>query len=152
MKKIIVQDLKPGLVQGVEASLPGEQPDVYCESYFNWAPSSLVTNMSSNKISGGVLTAWHHTPVFTEVETHVDSEMFFFNSGIALMLFMDIKDGIPDMNSAQIVRIQPGTQLIITAGKAHFVPVAESESPVNIIVVSPKMDAPRLTLSESLGV
>jgi quercetin dioxygenase-like cupin family protein len=65
--------------------------------------------------------------------------MFYFVSGVALMLFVDIKDGQVDLDTAQIVRVQPGTQLVIEAGKGHFVAVAESEAPVEMIVVSPKM-------------
>jgi oxalate decarboxylase/phosphoglucose isomerase-like protein (cupin superfamily) len=62
------------------------------------------------------------------------------------MLFMNIKDGQPDPETAQVVRIRAGTQLVIPAGKAHFVPVAEGDEPVEIIVVAPKMDAPRMPL------
>jgi hypothetical protein len=64
------------------------------------------------------------------------------------MLFVDVKDGQADLDTAQIVRVRPGTQLVLTAGKGHFIAVAESEEPVKMIVVSPKMDAPRIGLAE----
>jgi mannose-6-phosphate isomerase-like protein (cupin superfamily) len=147
MKKVSIQDLKPGLIKGVEVYLPSEQTDAYKETYFCWAASPLIAEMKCSNISGGILKTWHHTPIFTEVETHIEPEMFYFISGTALMLFMDLKDGAADMDTAQIVRIQAGTQLIISTGKAHFVPVAESDEPVSIIVVSPKVDAPRTSLS-----
>jgi mannose-6-phosphate isomerase-like protein (cupin superfamily) len=147
MKQVPIKNLKPGLVKGVEVYLPSEQAEVYKETYFSWFASPLVAKMNSSNISGGLLKTWHHTPTFTEVETHIEPEMFYFISGTALMLFIDLVEGIPDMDTVQIVRVQSGTQLIISAGKAHFVPVAESNEPVSIIVVSPKVDAPRTSLS-----
>lgn len=149
MKKIKIQDLVLGLVNGIEVNIPTGS-EAYKETYFEWSANPLVARMASNEISGGTLRAWHHLPVFKEVETHVEAEMFYFVSGIALMLFADIRNGQPDMGTVQIVRVQPGTQIVIPAGKAHFVPVAESTEPVNIIVVSPKVDAPRLSLEISV--
>jgi mannose-6-phosphate isomerase-like protein (cupin superfamily) len=147
MKKIVIQDLKPGLVEGVEVQLPPTQPG-YRETYFEWTPSLLTAQFKSTEVTGGVLRAWRHTPIFQEIETHVDAEMFYFVSGVALMLFVDVKDGQADLDTAQIVRVRPGTQLVLTAGKGHFIAVAESEEPVKMIVVSPKMDAPRIGLAE----
>jgi oxalate decarboxylase/phosphoglucose isomerase-like protein (cupin superfamily) len=149
MKKVAIQDLKPGLVKGVEVQLPTDKVG-YRETYFEWTPSSLTAKFKTVEVCGGVLRAWHHTPVFHEIETHVDAEMFYFLSGVALMLFVDVKAGCPNMETAQIVRVQSGTQLVIEAGKGHFVAVAESEDPVNMIVVSPQMDAPRKFLMEVL--
>jgi mannose-6-phosphate isomerase-like protein (cupin superfamily) len=149
MKNIAIQNLTPGLVKGVAVQLPPIQPG-YRETYFEWTPSSLVAKFKSPEVSGGVLRAWRHTPVFQEIETHVDAEMFYFVSGVALMLFVDVKDGQVELDTAQIVRVQPGTQLVIAAGKGHFVAVAESEAPVEMIVVSPKMEAPRIVLSETV--
>jgi hypothetical protein len=149
MKKIVIQDLTPGLVKGVAVQLPPVRP-AYRETYFEWTPSSLTAQFKSMEVSGGVLRAWRHTPVFQEIETHVDAEMFYFVSGVALMLFVDVKDGQVDSDTAQIVRVRPGTQLVIAAGKGHFVAVAESEVPVEMIVVSPQMDAPRIQLPEAV--
>jgi mannose-6-phosphate isomerase-like protein (cupin superfamily) len=147
VKKIKIQDLGPDLVNGVEVLLPDDLPG-YQETYFKWAASPLVVNFQKTEVSGGILEARRHIPVFTEVETHCDNEMFYFLSGVALMLFVDLKDGHTDLETAQIVRVQPGTQIIISAGKAHFVPVAEGSEHVVAVVVSPKMSAPRITLSE----
>jgi mannose-6-phosphate isomerase-like protein (cupin superfamily) len=147
MKQIQIQDLRPGLVTGVVVLMPAETPG-YQETYFTWTASPLVAQFQTKAVSGGILEAWRHTPVFTEMETHCDNEMFYFRSGVALMPFVEVKDGQADLDTAQIVRIQPGTQLIIAAGKAHFVPVAEGSEPVVIVVVSPKMAAPRVALAE----
>jgi mannose-6-phosphate isomerase-like protein (cupin superfamily) len=149
MKKIKIADLKPGVVKGVEVLMPTATAS-YQETYFEWTASSLIAKFQKKEVSGGILQAWHHMPTFTEVETHCDQEMFYFISGIALMLFVDVKDGLTDPATAQVVRIQPGTQIIITAGKAHFVPVAEDAQLVLAVVVSPKMDAPRMSLAETV--
>jgi len=151
MQQIKIQDLAPKLVPGVEVQMPAVSAP-YRESYFEWVGSSLVAKLQANEVSGGVLRAWRHIPVFREIETHIDSEIFYFISGVALMLFIDVKDGQPYCETAQVVRIQPGTQIVIPAGKGHFVPVAEGNEPVEIIVMAPKMDAPRMPLPvEILG-
>jgi mannose-6-phosphate isomerase-like protein (cupin superfamily) len=149
MKSIKISDLQPGTVPGVEVLPPGVAVP-YRETYFEWTASSLTAKFEKSEVSGGILQAWHHTPAFQEVETHCDQEMFYFISGVALMLFIDVKDGQANLDTAQIVRIQPGTQIIIAAGKAHFVPVAEDSRPVAAVVVSPKMDAPRIALAETV--
>ena len=149
MKKIKIQDLAKGLVIGVEVQLP-QQGETYKETYFEWTATSVIAKMNTKEISGGVLRAWHHTPVFNEIESHIDTEMFYFVSGVALMLFIDIKDGKPDINSAQFVRIQPGTQISISPGKGHFVAVAEGSEPMCAVVVAPKMEAPRMRLTEAV--
>jgi mannose-6-phosphate isomerase-like protein (cupin superfamily) len=149
MKRVTIQDLTPGLVKGISVQLPPAQPG-YRETYFEWTPSSLVAQFKSLEVGGGILKAWRHTPVFIEVETHCDNEMFYFLSGVALMLFADFKDGQANLETAQIVRIQPGTQIIIAAGKAHFVPVAADSTPVVAVVVSPQMGAPRVPLAEAV--
>jgi hypothetical protein len=147
MKKVHIQDLKPGEVKGIEVQMPTKMAG-YKETYFEWTASSLIAKFNSTEVSGGILQAWHHVPVFHELETHTDAEVFYFISGVALMLFIDLKDGQPDMDTAQIVRIQPGTQIIISAEKGHFVAVAEGTEPVSAVVVSPRMDAPRMLLPE----
>ena len=148
MKEIRIKDLLPKTVQGVSVALPSDE--AYRESYFEWTASELVTGFKTSDISGGTLKTWKNVPLFTQVETHLDAEMFYFLGGTAIMVFADVKDGQPDMDSIEIVRVKPGTQIIIEAGKAHFVPVAEGDMPVYIIVVAPKMDAPRIPLEEAV--
>jgi len=118
----------------------------YQETYFEWSSSMLISKFATSEISGGILKTWHHVPIFNEIKTHCDAEMFYFISGVAIMLFMDVNEHQPDLGSAQIVRIQPGTQIIILKGKGHFVAVAEGDEPVEMIVVAPKMEAPRIKL------
>jgi mannose-6-phosphate isomerase-like protein (cupin superfamily) len=146
MKEITIRDLTPGLVPGLAVAMPGDAP--YCETYFEWTAIPLTCVFRTTEIGGGSLKAWKSAPLFSEVETHVDAELFYFLAGTALMLFADMKSDRPDMASAQIVRIVPGTRIIIPAGKAHFVPVAETDIPLSVVVVAPKMDAPRFGLPE----
>lgn len=145
MKRIPIQNMTPGLVNGIDVQMPAAVVP-YQEDYFEWAASLLVAKIHTNEVSGGVLKAKPHAAIFREIETHIDAEMFYFVSGVALLLFMDVKEGQPDLETAQVVRIQPGTQIVISAGKGHFVPVAEGDQPLEIIVVAPKMEAPRMPL------
>ena len=149
MRKIKIQNIENGLVNGIEVQMP-ESAETCREAYFEWTATSLVGKMKTNEISGGVLRSWKHTPVFYEMESHVDTEMFYFVSGTALMLFIDMKDGKPDIETAQIVRIFPGTGLAISPGKGHFVAVAEGAEPVCAVVAAPRMEAPRQTLQEAV--
>lgn len=144
-----IKCLEPGMIEGVEVQMPCSA-EVYKERYFNWESTTLTAKFNSTDVVGGILTAWHHTPVFSEIETHVDAEMFYFQTGTATMLFIDVKDGKPDMDSAQLVYIKAGTQIIIAAGKGHFVPVAADSTPVQAVVVAPPMDAPRMNLPETI--
>jgi mannose-6-phosphate isomerase-like protein (cupin superfamily) len=149
MKKISIQDLTPDLVSGIQVQLPGTEA-IEEELYFKWAPSTLVTQFDTNFVSGGILTSSKADPIFYEIESHLDAEMFYFMSGTAIMIFIDLLDQKPLMDTAQIVRIQPGTQLIIPAGKAHFVPVPEGDDALEIIVVAPKMGDIKVDLPESV--
>jgi mannose-6-phosphate isomerase-like protein (cupin superfamily) len=145
MYQIPILDLKPGLVSGIDVQMPGDV-NPFRDSYFEWCGSKLTSKFHTTEISGGVLKTWHHIPIFKEIETHIDAEMFYFLSGVAIMLFVDVDCDQPTMDSAQIVRIKPGTQIIIPAGKGHFVAVAETDVPVEMIVVAPNMEAPRMAL------
>lgn len=136
-------------INGVQVHLACDEKGA-SNGYFVWKESPLTANFQSKEISGGVIKSWHHELVFNEVEYHCDQEMFYFTSGTAIMLFVDIKNGKPDMETVQLVRIPSGAQLIIEKGKGHFVAIAETDKPVEIIVVAPKMDAPKIMLSESV--
>jgi len=148
MREIPIQDLRPGLVPGLTVVMPGDAP--YREAYFEWTAIPLTTTFATREIAGGSLKSWKADPQFHEVESHVDAELFYFLAGTALMLFADLKSGKPDMASLQIVRIVPGTRFIVPAGKAHFVPVAETDVPLSVVVVAPHMEAPRVSLPEAV--
>lgn len=149
MQNISIENLQHNQIKGVTVMLPVEG-EPYKENYFEWRASDLTAIFNTKEVTGGVLQAWHHTPVFSQIETHIDREMFYFTHGSAIMLFIDIMDDKPNMETAQIVRICPGTQIIIDSGKGHFIAVAEDNEPVYAVVVSPKMDAPRMLLPEDI--
>ena len=149
MKQVRIVDLKNGIVPGIEVLLPGERISYHAD-YFEWLPSTLTVQFQKKFVSGGVLQAWRHAPIFQRIETHPDAELFFFISGVALMLFMEMSKDQPDLESAQIVRIRPGSQIIIPAGKAPYVPVAEDTHFVEMVVISPKMEATCLILPEAI--
>jgi mannose-6-phosphate isomerase-like protein (cupin superfamily) len=147
MQEIKIVDLRPGLIKGVSVELPDTR-SIYRETYFEWEASNNIAEYAENAISGGVLRAWKHTPNFEVVETHKDKETFYFIKGTAIMLFVDVVNGKPDMKTVQVVRIQKGAVITIEAGKGHFVAVAEDDNSFEAIVISPKMDAPRCNLAE----
>lgn len=149
MKEYRIQDINADAVCGVSVQMPCSQ-ESYCEGYFKWTASSLLAQFASSQVSGGVLETWHHTPVFSELEYHEDDEMFYVMQGTAIMPFADMKDGQIVEDSIQIVRIPPGTQFIISKGKAHMPPVAEEDA-VSIVVLSPRMEAPRVGLKEEIS-
>lgn len=138
-----------------ETAIPGvtvKLPDTYApyrERYFQWTAFPIVSHFETGDIQCGLLEGWHHVPAFSEIEYHADKELFYFLHGTALMLFCDIEDGAPVMASCQIVRIPAGTELEIPAGKGHFIAVAEDEH-FQAIVVSPKQDAPRMALTDTV--
>lgn len=146
MKTVHIQDIHDGLISGVSVALPdairGEQ-----NAYFNWTSAALTASFQTGDVTGGVLKSWRHQPLFELAECHVDDEMFYFLQGTAIMLFVDYIDGQPDADTAQVVRIPAGTQLIIEKGKGHYVAVAETDEPVIALVVAPAMDAPKMPLS-----
>jgi mannose-6-phosphate isomerase-like protein (cupin superfamily) len=151
MKQIPIEDFAPGVVPGVSAAMPGDQ--AYRETYFAWTAAPIAPRFKTVEVTGGTLKTWKSVPLFREVETHVDAELFFFLEGTAIMVFADLEAGLPVMESVKIVRIAAGTRIIIPEGKAHFVPVAEGDTPLSIVVVAPRMDAPRVPLAEAvLGV
>lgn len=146
--KVKIQDLKDVTIKGVNVAFT-ETCEAYKENYFEWTAYPVVTEFQTNKIMAGLLQGWHHTPNFDQIEYHVDAEHFLFTEGTAVMLFIDIADGKPAMDTAQIVRIPAGTQLDIAAGKGHFVAVAEGCT-FKAIVVSPVQEAPRMDLPEMI--
>ena len=113
--KVKIQNLKDVAIKGVNVMFT-ETCETYKEDFFEWTAFPIVTQFKTDKIMSGVLQGWHHTPNFSVIEYHEDAEQFFFTEGTALMLFIDIVDGKPVMDTYQIVRISGVTQLDIAAG------------------------------------
>ncbi len=145
---VFIKELKDIKIDGVKISHL-EVCDTYKEDFFEWTALPLVSEFKNSNIMAGVLQGWHHTPDFSQIEYHEDKELFYFYEGTALMLFIDIENGKPVMETAQIVRIPAGTELEINQGKGHFVAVAENDK-FSAMVISPAQDAPRLPLFEKI--
>ena len=129
-----------------------EETEPYRENYFEWAASATYCQFSVIPNQRGILSCQTAEPQFQEFEYHKDKEFFYFVQGTALMPFANFdSEGKVNEASIQIVRIPEGIQLIIDAGKLHFVPVAEGPGEVKIVVVSPKMDSPRVPVRESVN-
>ena len=150
MRTIKVHDLKEGLVANIRIQLPGEV-QIEKEQYFEWEPSNLIAMFNSTAIRGGILRSHGSKVEFDEVETHIDTELFLFLEGTALMPFVDLSDDQPLMDTMQIVRIQSGTQISIPPGKGHYVPVPENDIPLKIIVIAPEMGDISIKLPEPVN-
>ena len=124
--------------------------ETHREGYFACTPLGIHSKFQSGAdIVCGVLEGWHHVPCFPILETHKDTETFVYTDGVALMPFCDIVDGNPDYSTAQIVRIEAGTQVEVSAGKAHFVAVAEGDF-FKTVVYCPNQPADRIYLTEPI--
>lgn len=132
-------------VPGVRIALENTA-ERYEEAYFSWQPMALCACFVDGQVSGGYIEAYRHLPVYRELEFHADTEVFFFVSGEVIMPVCALKDGAPDMESLQFLRIPEKTQLILEKGVGHFVPVAADCLNAKMVVVAPKMDAPRVAL------
>ena len=146
--QVTISDLKNATISGVRI-LFSDSCETYKENFFEWTAFPLVSEFQTTKIMTGLLQGWHHTPNFDVIETHSDNEVFYFLEGTALMLFIDVENGLPLAETAQIVRIPSGTILEIAKGTGHFVAVAEDNT-FKALVISPVQDAPRINLPEMI--
>lgn len=146
--KVKIQNIRDMQISGVHCCFR-EECEPYLENYFDWTAYPMIADMEETQLCAGFLRAWRHTPIFRQVETHIGKELFYFVEGSCIMLFCDVKDGCAVMESAQLARIDAGTELLVDAGKAHFVPVGVTDS-FTAVVVSPKQDAPRIDLPEEI--
>ena len=115
--KLPIHNINEMKISGVSIQL-NPQENEYKERYFQWTPYNLKTSFNGQEIISGRLIGWHHAPVFTEVETHGSDEMFFFTHGECIMIFCDLKNGIPALETVQLARIPAGTQVRLTPGES----------------------------------
>ncbi len=145
--KIAIEDLKPGVVSGLKVQMPGVIKP-FDGGYFKWYPSDIIASFKTADVSGGVLETFKKEIEYTQVEHHVDGETFYFISGECVMLFCDLENGAVAEDSIRLVRIQPGTQIEIPAGKAHYAPIPTKDEMTQVIVVCPKLESPLVQLQE----
>lgn len=144
--EIRIQELAEAKVSGIRYCRKDELPS-HKEAYFDWTAFPLISTLDSTQVTCGFLKAWHCVPEFHMIETHTDKEIFYFIKGTCLMLLCDMRDGAPDLDSAQIVRIREGTCVEIEGNKAHFVAVPDSDY-YEALVVAPVQEGPRMELPE----
>lgn len=147
MKKIRICPIEQLDVPGVHVRLPGDV-DVYEESYLRWHGTRLQLEMKNTLVAGGVLKVWRHQPVFQKLEYHDDREKYVFLQGNVIMPFADVKDGMIVESSLQYARIQAGTEILIEAGKAHFMPVADDTDCALAMVICTNMPYYHVFLKE----
>ena len=143
--QVKIQDLKDVTISGVNVAFT-DTCEAYKEDFFEWTAFPVVTGFKTGNIMSGLLQGWHHTPNFDKIEYHADAEQFYFTEGTALMLFIDIKDGKPAMDTAQIVRIPAGTQLDIAAAFQQLVGRAGMPQPMKYDLLKLWVNLPPLTV------
>lgn len=147
--KVKIEELKPGVVNGVKVQLPNVVTPFDC-GYFKWYPSTITGDFKTTEISGGVLETVKKEIEYSQVEYHVDGEIFYFISGECVMLFCDLENGDVVDDSIQLVRISPGTQIEISAGKGHYAPIPINEEKTKVIIACPKLESPLVCLHEKV--
>lgn len=144
--KLKIVNVEEAVLKDVRIALPNTG-SVLKKGNFEWTAFPLETAFETNRLISGLLEGWHRTLAFDTVEYHADAENFFFFEGVSLMLFCD-RDGdrlLPE--SMQLVRILPGTQIEVKAGKCHYVPVPETDR-FRAYVVTPLQESILISLSE----
>lgn len=116
---------------------------------FEWSSFPLESLLRTNKVISGILKGWHRTVEFDTVEYHMDTENFYFAEGVCIMPFANRIGDAVDIGSLQLVRIQPGTQVEVKAGKCHYVPIPEGDT-FRAFVFTPRQDSILLSLDDTV--
>jgi hypothetical protein len=124
--KLPIHNIEDVAIRGVRYA-PASAGSLLEKEHFTWNSFPLETELKTNKVVSGLLQGWHRVVEFDTVEYHEDTENFFFFEGVSLMLFCDRDGQKPDLSTLQLVRIQPGTQVEVKAGKCHYVPIPETD-------------------------
>ena len=120
--KVHVINAEDAKISGVRFAFPGEE-NLLCSGHFEWRSFPLETMLRTNKVISGILQGWHRTVEFDTLEYHDDTENFYFTEGTCIMPFGTRVGDSVDPDSLQLVRIRPGTQVEVKAGKLHYVPI-----------------------------
>ena len=147
--KIKIINAEDAKVKDVRFALPHSE-NVLKNGHFEWRSFQLETALYTNKVISGILQGWHRTVEFDTVEYHEDTKNFYFAEGTCIMPFADMADGKVDMDSIQMVRILPGTQVEVKAGKCHYVPIPEGDT-FKAYVFTPLQESILLPLDEKIN-
>ena len=146
--KLRIEEIEQVQIRGVRVAKPGTGT-VLRRGNFEWVCFPLETQLKTSKVVSGLLQGWHHEVYFDQVEYHEDTENFYFLEGTVLMLFCDQQMERPDMSTLRLVRIRPGTQIEVEAGKCHYVPIPETDI-FKAYVFTPIQPSVMLKLSEPI--
>lgn len=144
-----IENIEDVQIKGVRVAAPGTG-NLLRRGNFEWTSFPLETELKTNKVISGLLQGWHHEIAFDTVEYHEDTENFYFMEGVSLMLFCDRNGDVPDMSTLHLVRIQPGTQVEVVAGKCHYVPIPETDY-FKAYVFTPLQESILLPLAETVN-
>lgn len=143
-----VENAETAFVRGVRFAF-ASQGALLEKEHFEWRSFPLETSLKTNKVISGWLQGWHRTIEFDTVEYHGDTENFFFIEGECIMPFCDQKDDKADMGTLQLVRILPGMQVEVEAGKCHYVPIPLTDY-FRAYVFTPRQESVLLPLEETV--
>lgn len=127
MKTVFIQDYDKVQIPGVRFACKDTDPQLIIKDHFKVTLLPHKTQMVTGYIMCDVLEGPAHTPVFSSWETHSYAESFYYFYGTALMPFIQVKDGVADPDSVQIVRIPAGVQVEVLPGVGHYVATADKE-------------------------
>lgn len=144
--KLKIVNIEEAALKDVRVALPGTG-SVLKRDNFEWTAFPLETTFRTNRLISGLLEGWHRTIVFDTVEYHEDTENFLFLEGVSLMLFCDREGDRLLPESMKLVRIKPGTQVEVKAGKCHYVPIPETDR-FRAYVVTPLQESILIPLAE----
>lgn len=146
MLKIKVENAEKATVNGVRFAF-AEDGMLLAKEHFEWTSFPLETALKTNKVISGLLQGWHQKVEFHTVEYHEDTENFFFFEGECIMPFCDRNGEVPDMDTLQFIRIRPGTQVEVKAGKCHYVPIPLTDT-FRAYVFTPQQESVLMPLAE----
>lgn len=147
--------LRKNVIYAGEASVKGvrfasvTEGTLLEKEHFQWTSFPLETSLKTNHVISGLLQGWHQKVRFHTVEYYRDTENFFFLEGECIMPFCDRDGDIPDMETLQLIRIQPGTQVEVSAGKCHYVPIPLGDT-FKAYVFTPQQESILLPLAEEV--
>ncbi|NLI54054.1 MAG: hypothetical protein GX417_06965 [Clostridiales bacterium] len=146
--KLKIVNIEEADLKDVRVALPNTG-SVLRRGNFEWTAFPVETVFKTNRLISGLLEGWHRMIEFDTVEYHDDAENFLFFEGVSLMLFCDREGDRLLPESMQLVRIMPGTQVEVKAGKCHYVPIPETDR-FRAYVVTPLQESILIPLAESV--
>lgn len=149
MKTLKISHIRDVEVNGITLQLP-EQLERHEEGYYRYYPSTIVTEFKDPAVSGVLVVTYPYEIVYSQAEYHEDYELYNFIEGEAVVLLCDLDENLCTVpGSEQIVKVEAGVSILLHPHKGHFAPIALGDKAIKYTVVAPKMDGPRVPLSDT---